>query len=247
MAPKKVTVELVPWTHVVTFLAHEDVVHHIKSLPKNSSIMLEINSRELNKLSRFIEKPDPMVHLNDPKWAALEILLACGKRNIKVIPLDTLISVASLGLFRVIASGRHTLTTQSKREDSMVRQIRPVLENFKGKKLPVVVGAGHVMELKRKLGNLGITATVNTELFTEAKKIKESMRLDKLVKEATIAGDEEKATKLAYRVRDLVTTKRSTDYKELISNEIWSRLHKKEERVKRRLSTRQKRKPPKRK
>ncbi|MFA5357838.1 MAG: hypothetical protein WC308_02850 [archaeon] len=186
-------VELVPWIHSFHSLAHEELIDYVQKLPRGSEILVEGTQHtyhELQNLSRLVaadEKffPQKMEILRnvftpekaDRIWAGLELFNACRKRGLRIIPMDSRIVEIVENPKKPLSK---PLTGERKsdiKENIYPEQVKSALSNFRGKKLTVICGGYHCVDMNERLKKVGINSRLNTEIFSSETGMNELLAL----------------------------------------------------------------------
>jgi len=207
---KKGIVELIPEHHDIKSLAHEDVINYVKrGIPKNSFLALEISPGWL-KVIRYAM--NPKMHTgtaidfyplsksfkdNPFMQSTIELLHECEKRNITIIPIETVVSV-ELARRSYGKKGIGTkLEADAKRSETMANQLASALYKFRGRKLYALTGAYHTEGIALRLRRMGINATIQTKIFKQReKKIKRFVKLTGKTRKAFQRNDIGEAERL---------------------------------------------------
>lgn len=261
MPQKNVEVELIPWLHTIYSLFHSDVINYIKILPKNSYLALEPSQEHQilqSKLMDVLIGKEPSraygswreqmeirslrsspKKISDIYWAVIEAMHEARKRNINVIPIGTLAAEE----MRLMA-GRGDAPRSKKRitsefasdllrEKSFAKQVQTILKNFKGTKLPVLIGMYHASNIKRELEKLGIRAGINTALFgCRKRKVEKILKRIEWELAALQAGKTTKASLIYFLTQNYTLEKRRKENPAEVKERIIRELRAKEEKVK---------------
>ncbi|MFH1391098.1 MAG: hypothetical protein ABIH20_02185 [Candidatus Diapherotrites archaeon] len=214
MVKENIIVELIPWMHYFPTLAHEDVVKHVKRLPKNSTIAIELpqahaelvnlaissfrgEKRGLDRLSVGLDELRKV--LPDDFWAVMEVLTQCKKRNIKVIPIESKALFDKVHSIDIERPRNHpelkaTIDVDVKREKFFVNEIIKLLNSSRKSgvvhtRLYVLSGAAHCSPMRRMLLERGYNAELNTSIFTKQSQIERGIRTDNLIRQACDTGE----------------------------------------------------------
>lgn len=172
---KRTEVELIPWTHAIDHGIHGDAINYIKTIPKNSFIVVEATAKYIEFMNKLVYKaPSEQFKLDWQGWAYVELVHECKKRNITVIPIESL--VPRISREREI-QGIMITKKDVKREKAFARNIQTLLKRFNVRKLYALTGAGHTPALKLELKRLKIKAKINT-IFVKSFKERTKMKLD---------------------------------------------------------------------
>lgn len=226
---KKIEIELIPWAHRISSSVHGELIDYIKKLPKNSVMALETSEKFLREIS----KPNFLDNIEE--WGALslsavELIMECKKRGIKIIPLESPIAdtaghrlIKKRGSFAyaeplLLHQAARVLTIGIEdtilREKSFARQIATISKTCHQPKLFVVTGYGYTKGIKLELKKLGIDARINVSYTKQTSNLIESMNLYYRLKRAFEANNKEQvhliAKKAAISMQKLSQKERNT-------------------------------------
>lgn len=270
MTKQKVTVEVIPWLHGAHLLCHEDIIRYIRDLPKNSSLAMEISpatqvlfldlfnilsGKRSQRIYDFITKKDKRVPFKKmtPKkvkrdmgvsgWAYLEVLHECRKKNIAVIPIETLVSYAKSEVSGTATKKEFAMSLF--REKTFARQIKTTLMKFKGERLLVLTGLGHSLSLQRELTKIGVRTTLNIEIFTQRELVTKALKIDEAKSKAIAAGRKKEGLKLRKKLYAVLGKKRKEKWrfggvKKRIIRELKAKRTKANKHVKQEIAKRRK-------
>ena len=214
-------VDLLPWTHDASLVAHRDLVRHISTLPKNSIVLFEstpwavkfatnltnhflgkkVNDGEveesLNMILRHTEGYEDAEFQKNTLIAVMDVLHECKTRNIKVISIEP---ENILKTMRTDESAEAPIYTRKnalfvrKREQQMTRLIKGALQQTRQQIVPCIVGAGHVISLREMLDKEGIKTNVNTAFSKE--RLRDECDISEKARKLALLGKEIEAKKL---------------------------------------------------
>ena len=152
------SVEIIPWTHAPYVRAFEEVLEFIRTIPKNSTIGLEVSPVDLANPEK-IQTDNP-----NGKASLQETIMELETRNIKVIPLE------NHQLLMIGRSKRNAILEErrkfgAKRDAIAVSKVENALKHVKGEKLILIVGLGHAPVLQSLLRQKGIETKIETSIF----------------------------------------------------------------------------------
>ncbi len=188
-----VEVELIPWKHHFPALVHEEVAEFVRTLQKNSFIGIELSPKGLNRYEQRLarlanQRALKPVHLTPDRWAVVEVLLECKKRNIQLVLIETNISERKQEKSLPEHTGKKDLPAVAKavlfRDKVFAEQIIKSLSNFKGRKLPVITGGGHALNTEKILLAHSVNAHINTRIFSNEQRVKDSLLIFVRAREA---------------------------------------------------------------
>jgi hypothetical protein len=169
-----VRVELIPWIHADEFMAHRMALRYIRNLPPGSYLGLEASTPDIQLLERDIqESPETLKRIwmgefpqnyvmGSDNRAFLEVVLACHKRGIHIVPLehDAIKNAASLSTADSVKREAYMIMTTV----STVQQLKEVSI------FPVLTGAAHTHSLYDFLKRNHVPVIVRTRLFDYAQR-----------------------------------------------------------------------------
>ena len=260
-------VELLPWVHDVRFQAHKDLVEYVKKLPKNSVIALEITYRTIIRISRAMDilagkaprsanltkgeiKAVGDVFLSNAGWMFMELLQACRARNHKIVPIDLGFGGKRQPEFSEEYSVKHAKATRFADQhfadtiSTLLSTFKQKLSTLKQKKLFVVVGAAHVLNLQRELKSRQLHSFINDSMLEEKLLVRKFMRLDDAMDREFLAGNTAEARKIEEKLSRLQTLLKKDELspiRERIVSGIRQRSLEQEQRAKERLAARKQR------
>jgi len=93
---RSVDLEILPWFHQYTLEAHKMMLEYIRSLPRGSILIMEIDEVQESEFKKYLSDPESykIDHLpesdferNKKLWklAGYEIYLECLKKGIKIV------------------------------------------------------------------------------------------------------------------------------------------------------------------
>lgn len=198
-------VEIIPTFHEVDSLAFTEVLEHIKRIPKNSFLFMEITEKELNEGLSVLRKIDYATVKKYGGWLhRFNIFIEAQKRNLRILPIESLPFVRAevknwsqpkIDLGRIVYL--HNL-----REEQFARNIEGQgtqrLKNY------VVLGAQHALSLKQILGVHGVKADVNMSFYSgrNREEIKNCMEVEIEFRSAVLKGNYEAAKRLLQKTED---------------------------------------------
>lgn len=166
---------IIPWLHKATTLFHKDVLRYVQRLPKNSVLALEITFAELQEYNKVLNNKREIntLKLSD-QLAVAQIISACNKRNITVVPIESFskgIAYEKLPRIRTsptnpsemeVISNASKLRANMQREDVFVQKIDALLNYTKRKKqaLTVLTGYAHSGTIDEQLRSKGIVSEI---------------------------------------------------------------------------------------
>lgn len=195
-------VEILPWAHDYALQEHKDLVDYVLSLPKGSTLALEISpgqieimqaietllqkrkitwkstnleAREVIKKYIFRNRFGLFKHSLTPGELALfELYHVAKKRDLKLVPLDTMVSRATKAHFSQEKS-------YSFREETFAKLIKQQKPNSK---IFAVVGMMHADGLNRQLQEFEINSRINFGYLNNPKAMKKAFEMYLAYKEA---------------------------------------------------------------
>jgi hypothetical protein len=222
-------IEILPLSHDAQTTGYVELIEHIKTLPKNSTVMLEGTHQSLmlirnviehtsggkvseehlrgkaKEMFKIVKESGAQLHQIGPTFIALaEIIHECDGRGIRILPLEPEIThLPSRKTIRGESAPVYSKTYaeyNEKREDRMVQQIRTATYTVKQNTIPCIVGYGHAVRLREKLADAKIPSRVNVSFFRKTR-MAESIELSRLVRKKALAGKELEAKR--YLDRDM--------------------------------------------
>lgn len=197
----KPVLEIVPWIHGSNFAVHGEVLNYIGSLPKNSVLFLETDPKSLAITNKFMESQNKIAggallalenNLPGIAWngftAYLEILHIAKKKNIEIVPLESLSSVGE-GSVRKLFS----------RERDWLSVILGKIRRIRNRRTIILIGGGQTPYMKDLLNGYA-TVHIQTNIFSEREKIERLMQIEKEDRNAHLAGDMAKAKSASYEL-----------------------------------------------
>jgi len=227
--------EIIPLVHNVGVNAHSEIVNYVSNLPNGTTIILEISESKLNEFINRLYRQN--THLFDHfesrshDWAFFEIVYACLKRGIKILPLEPdYLTISGLNRLRRVApqdKGLAVIAQDHYREKVMLLRTLKYAKGSKVKKLFLLVGAGHVANLKKYFSG-NISVSVNLDLFSsinkpfiersinDGPKLTEALRLRNMSLARRLYEEQEnlveKMPKEDYFVRNATITRKTADF-----------------------------------
>jgi len=250
-------VELLPWWHFIGYQAHRDLVEYVKKLPKNSVIALEAIYTDIIRLSRAMDilaRKTPRsadltkeeiiaLFLSESCWAYIELLQACRARNHKIVPIDLGFGGRRTPKISEEYSVKHAKAARFA-DQHFADTISTLLSTLKQKKLFVVVGAAHVLNLQRELKSRQLHSFINYSMLEEKLLGREAMHLyDEMDREflARNTAEAKKIEEKLSRFDTLLKKESSTIRERIVSEIIRKRSLEQEQRAKERLAARKQR------
>ena len=253
-------VELLPWLHDVRFQVHKDLVEYVKELPKNSVIALEIRYARIIRISRVMDilagktprsanltkreiEAVGDVFLSNVGLALLELLQACRTRNHKIVPIDLGFGGEREPEISGEYSEKHAKAMQLA-DQHFANTISTLFSTLKQKKLFVVVGVNHVLNLQRELKSKQLPVAVNDAMLTEKRHLRKVMRLGAAMRREALSGNIAKVKEIREKFSSMQLLLREGEFssiKERIVSEIRQRSLWQEQRAKERLAARKQR------
>lgn len=198
-------VEIIPWVPDFTARVHKELVRHVRRLPKNSAIGIEVTPEELSKMESFFSRPKNEKYFlptSSRFLASLELVFECKRRGLEVIPLETFSSRlaesrAEEGTILIKREERRKPDAElvsGKMEAAFAGQIKA---RFKkpGSALPAVVSYNHAIGLSKILEKAGTKTRINTSIFLEGNRVRKLMECHFLYSAAVIEGKEKKISR----------------------------------------------------
>ncbi len=240
-------VRIIPWVHKVDYPLHADVVEHIRSLPKESSLAIELTEGDRIYHERFLNnlKIEDAETLPKPTLAMLEIMHECQMRGIKLIPIDSRASynrrtkipygvVGSRGEDIWPGFGKGMDYT----DEVFADRLKKLLLNHKCPVLPVLVGFSHTLGLRDNLSSQEVQAHIDTSIFKDKKDAEEHMNLERLRKKALAEKDLKAYGETLLRLKELFETNHRNEFKREIVARILKARRRKETVRRRKLAKR---------
>lgn len=189
MVDNPANIELIPWEHYSQSLYHKKVIEYIKNkVPKNSYLALELPSQWLNKYESLLEdeiefSEISMRNIHGNALVAIDVLNECHKKNIKIIPIDSLIERKIFDNFvlkynrqkshnnpqEYSYDDRHELYLHARDEYMAKTIIQTLIHNPKIKQLYVLTGLHHTGPLQKLLQDSNssrrLKVNINTNVF----------------------------------------------------------------------------------
>lgn len=176
MANRFVDLELLPWFHQYTLESHKMILEYIRSLPRGSALIMEIDEPQQLEFEKYMSDPESykIDHLpesdferNKKLWklAGYELYLECLKRGIKVIRIEeSTVRRMTSNIGENAKSWDEIKQVEkflSKRDNVMARRIMEAIKAHKNNKFYILVGQGHIEGIIKNIVNLRIP---NTEI-----------------------------------------------------------------------------------
>ncbi|MCR4335230.1 MAG: hypothetical protein NUV57_01700 [archaeon] len=162
---KKFVVELLPWIHHAGYPNHQDILEYIKKIPKNSVLALEIKPNYYDRLRHDYYYSPKGAHL-----ALMQVIAECEKRNIEIVPLER----AASRKYHPDKINADPLLDFLGNFEADRKFAEAILQAGRIRKKPIIyalTGLAHSNGIAEHLKNNGVTAKVNTEIFTGANKL----------------------------------------------------------------------------
>lgn len=255
---QKPKIELIPWVHNAACRWHGDVINYIRSLPKNSTIAMEMTPGRwvfLGKMADIYVGKKPSIvrggggelELIPPEsqlsamsvqlLAAFEIMHECGKRNITIIPIEVH-SASAMGqrtyLSDLPPTPKELISTAEFRLESFARNVQSALVKFSGSRLPVITGLGDMRQLVSVLKKKSITAAINTDIFPLKSEMHQMLQLHGDLYAALTSGSAAEVSKIVDDITRLCLLPRRESAKEVrhrIINELCAKAAKPERKL----------------
>ncbi len=122
----------------------------------------------------FLQEIEKFRILTEEDWAVLEVLNECGKRGIKLIPVENPFA-------KEFGNVAHALIEHVKawkrREMFQFGSLMNVIRRT-GRKIFVITGHGHALHLKNLLAEKGIDVKLNTSFYTYPQNLEDAIKLE---------------------------------------------------------------------
>jgi hypothetical protein len=221
--PPTTEFEIFPWIHNVVRKRHGEVVAHIKGLPRNSVIALEITPHKIRWSNRLIDilsgeipleksmtrsekarlenlianskSPGYAQSVLPHQWAVMEIIHECRKRNITIEPIASPVQEALL----LPAVGKNdsekSLQADLFAERIFVNNLYSLTAKYPRKKIPVFMGIFHAVPVKQQLKRKKVRCRINTRIFSNSAEMNTDINLYDRMRKAILKknGVQEKA------------------------------------------------------
>ena len=203
---QKTEVELLPWFHDVTLINQEKLIKYIKEkIPKNSFLAVEVSPHiftEKYNLIKKIGKESPLFNY-DTIWAWVEVSHVCKKKNIQIIPIETIVSSEKRkGVFpfsdRLVT--REYIKLNIFAEKTFAEQVKVILKKFKRDKLFVLTGTFHTLNTQKELQKLGVKSKINYSFIWGKETFKKYLKLTSKERAAALKKDYHKVNMLALQL-----------------------------------------------
>lgn len=171
---QKREIEIVPWRHNILTSAHRDIIKYLETIPRGSTIFLELQPELLAHWEKFIQSGETLnVGAPNISLAIMELISTAILQGHNVVPVD--FKLARKGIFSLDYSEVGGISIESiseKKKRVAVNRLREkvMVRNMiasRVKKGYFVCGVGHVKQIEKDLNDNNINVRTNLGIFED--------------------------------------------------------------------------------